>query len=61
MAGVFIFEVSAVSQESSASTEQVASLCSTQLTIGEQLLELSAKLNQLSGQLERQMSHFQTE
>ncbi|OPH46551.1 hypothetical protein BC351_13705 [Paenibacillus ferrarius] len=59
--GQAIFEVSAVSQQSSASTEQVASLCSTQLTIGNQLLELSARLNLISGQLERQMSYFQTE
>ncbi|NOU66980.1 HAMP domain-containing protein [Paenibacillus sp. LMG 31461] len=58
--GQAIFEVSAVSQESSASTEQVASLCSTQLTIGEQLLELSTRLNQISGQLARHMSHFHT-
>lgn len=47
--GQAIFEVLAVSQESSASTEQVASLCSTQLTIGDQLLELSARLNLISG------------
>ncbi|CAN7392493.1 methyl-accepting chemotaxis protein [Paenibacillus sp. LjRoot153] len=59
--GQAIFEVSAVSQESSASTEQVASLCSTQLTIGEQLLEVSTRLNHISGQLERHMSHFHTE
>ncbi|UKS28156.1 methyl-accepting chemotaxis protein [Paenibacillus sp. HWE-109] len=59
--GQAIFEVSAVSQQSSASTEQVSSLCSTQLTIGDQLLELSARLNLISGQLERQMSYFQTE
>ncbi len=52
-------EVSAVSQQSSAASEQVASLCATQLFIGENLVELSEKLNQVSKKLEQQMQGFQ--
>jgi methyl-accepting chemotaxis protein len=52
-------EVSAVSQESSAATEEVASLCAAQLVIGEQLVELSTRMNAVSAKLESHMARFQ--
>lgn len=52
-------EVSAVSQQSSAASEQVASLCAEQLLIGERLVELSAAMRGVSMKLEQQMSRFQ--
>lgn len=52
-------EVSAVSQQSSAASEQVTSLCAEQLQIGEKLVELSAAMKGVSMKLELQMSRFQ--
>jgi len=52
-------EVSAVSQQSSAASEQVASLCAAQLSIGDNLVELSETLKQVSMKLEHQMQSFQ--
>ncbi|WP_123039657.1 methyl-accepting chemotaxis protein [Cohnella candidum] len=51
-------EVSAVSEESSASSEQVASLCSVQMKVGESLLEISNGMKEVSGRLENQMTSF---
>lgn len=52
-------EVSAVSQQSSAASEQVTSLCADQLLIGEKLVEISAAMKGVSMKLELQMSRFQ--
>jgi methyl-accepting chemotaxis protein len=52
-------EVSAVSEESSAASEQVASLCSAQVSIGDNLVELSEKLKLVSMKLEQQIQSFQ--
>lgn len=52
-------EVSAVSQQSSAASEQVISLYTGQLEIGEKLVELSALMKGASVKLEQQMSRFQ--
>jgi len=54
-------EVAAFSQQSSATTEQVAALCNQQALIGNQLLELSATLTNISEQLEQQMDGFKLE
>lgn len=52
-------EVSAVTQQSSAASDQVTLLCSEQLLIGEKLVELSAAMKGVSMKLELQMSRFQ--
>jgi methyl-accepting chemotaxis protein len=56
-----IKEVSSVSQQSSASSQQVASLCSAQAVIGDRLVVLSDSLKRASNKLEDQMNHFQIE
>lgn len=53
-----IGHVSALSQESSATSEQVASLSFEQLSIGEQLLAQSAKLERLSLSLKESLKNF---
>lgn len=50
--------VSAVAQESSATSEQVASLSSEQQTVGEQLVQLSNKLENVSNGLKDSLSKF---
>jgi methyl-accepting chemotaxis protein len=50
--------VSAVAEESSATSEEVASLCTEQLNIGEGLVELSDKLESVSNQLKESLSRF---
>ncbi|WEK54201.1 MAG: methyl-accepting chemotaxis protein [Candidatus Cohnella colombiensis] len=56
-----IQEVSAVSQQSSASSEQVASLCVAQSIVGEELVLLSEQLKVSSFKLNNQMTNFQVE
>ncbi|MFC5468570.1 methyl-accepting chemotaxis protein [Cohnella suwonensis] len=53
-----IGEVSAVSQQSSASTDQVAALCLSQRQIGDELVALSSDLKAVSAKLEQQMASF---
>lgn len=50
--------VSAVAQESSATSEQVASLSSEQQTVGDQLVQLSGKLENVSNGLKESLSKF---
>ena len=56
-----IEEVSAVSQQASASSEEVASLCSSQSVIADRLVALSDMLNLASMKLEDQMRNFQVD
>ncbi|MCR8644074.1 methyl-accepting chemotaxis protein [Paenibacillus sp. N1-5-1-14] len=50
--------VSAVAEESLATSEEVASLCSEQLSISESLVKLSDKLGELSNSLQDSLSRF---
>ncbi|WP_159888602.1 methyl-accepting chemotaxis protein [Paenibacillus puerhi] len=51
-------EVSAVSEQSSASTQQVASVCSAQYTVGKKLEELSSRMKDVSEQLDLNIKRF---
>lgn len=51
-------EVTTVSRESAAATEQVASLCTAQFSIGEQLVGRSDRMLRISSRLEQHMSSF---
>jgi methyl-accepting chemotaxis protein len=58
--GESITSVSAVAQETSASTEQVASRSSEQFAVSEKLVNLSDQLEKLAENLKKSLVHFQT-
>ncbi|THF76275.1 hypothetical protein [Cohnella fermenti] len=53
-----VSHVSAVSEEMLASTQEVSSVSNGQLALGEQLVQLSGRLEEVSRQLETSLARF---